>query len=207
MVSIFNVYDKQENKTVYVLMNDEGFSLQTVDTICNDELFETDEELHAAILGEWSLDDLTSEPSYDQHQFTEEEFALYKHCQFEFYKEDCKYFKRWIHLPIDQLPGEMYNELGMDAIEWHHEHQQLVSTNGYEVKPSEYYKPGVTVEVDKNLQQVIDFDDWHKQQAAIEELYEEHYVLSFAGHSVKLPYDADVFSAIDDLLKNVIKEW
>ena len=59
MVSIFTVFDKQNNATRYVLMNDEGFQLATVDVICNDEMFETDEERDAAILGYWSIDDLT----------------------------------------------------------------------------------------------------------------------------------------------------
>ena len=206
MVSSFAVYDRQQKVTRYVMVGDEGFSLTTVDIICGEDFFETDEERDAAVLDSWTFDMLTSEPSYCQPQFTEEEFALYKYCQFEFYKKYCEYFKTNIRLTVDELPGEMYNELGVVAIAWHVENEQLVSTDGYKVYPSPYYSERKAA-IDRELRQIKDFSSWHEEQAAREELYGDHYMVSFNGRSVKLPYDADTFNAIDDLLKNVIKEW
>lgn len=207
MVSIFTVFDKQNNATRYVLMNDEGFQLATVDVICNDEMFETDEERDAAVLGYWSVDDLTTEPSYDQHQFTDEEWELYKHCQFEFYVKDCKYFNRDVKLPVNQFPQEMLDNLHKDIVAWHIENECDLSTDGLDVYVSQQYADYRKQVLDKELQQIKDFSEWHENQAAKSELYGEHYTISFNGRSVKLPYDADVFNAIDNLLKNTIEEW
>lgn len=207
MVSTFAVYDKQQNVTRYVMVGDEGFSLTTVDTVFGEDFFETDEERDAAIIGSWTFDCLTTEPSYDQPQFTEEEWHLYKHCQFEFYKKYCKYFDTKVQLAVNELPGEMYNELGIDAIEWHIENEQYVTTDGYIAFVNPQYTSYRKQVLDKELQQIKDFSEWHENQAAKSELYGEHYTISFNGRSVKLPYDADVFTAIDDLLKNTIEEW
>ena len=207
MVSTFTVYDRKDNVSRYIMMNDEGFSLTTVDTIRCEEWFITDEERDSTIIASWSFEDLTCDPSFDQYQFSEEEFELYKYCQYEFYKKFCAYFKQTVEVDVNDLPNELYSKLGEEAAEWHKINEYYVSTDGYTVKPHPYFDAERWHEDRKRLQQIRDFNDWHKQQAAIEELYDEHYVLSFAGRSVKLPYDADVFSAIDDLLKNIIKEW
>lgn len=207
MVSIFTVYDKQKNATRYVLMNEEGFQFATADTIRNDEMFETDEERDATMLGYWSLNDLTMEPCWDQHQFTDEEWELFKYCQFEFYKEDCKYFNRKVHLPAEHLTVELHQQLAAEVIEWHYKNAQLFATDGYTVEPSSFCDVEQVVRLGRELQQIKDFRDWHLTQAADSELYGEHYVISFNGRSVKLPYDADTFNTIDDLLKNTIEEW
>lgn len=207
MVSSFTVFDKQSNTTKYVLMNDEGFQLATVDVVGNDEMFETDEERDAAVLGYWSLDELTMEPSFDQHQFTDEEWELYKYCQFEFYKKNCKYFDRKVYLPADQLTVELHSKLDVEVIKWHDENEQLFSTDGYTVEVSSTCDIEQVVRFGRELQQIKDFRDWHLDQAARSELYGEYYVVSFNGRSVKLPYDADTFNAIDDLLKDTIEEW
>lgn len=65
----------------------------------------------------------------------------------------------------------------------------------------------VDVAVDKELQRIKDFREWHSTQAGDEELYGEHYTILFNGRSVQLPYGADVFDGIDTLLKNTIDEW
>ena len=207
MVSSFTVYDKQLNATRCVLVNEEGFVLATVDYICNEIQFENVEEERAVIIDNWTLDCLTTEPSYDQPQFTEEEFALYKYCQFEFYKEYCKYFNTKVKLMVHELPGEMYNELGMDAILWHDRNEEYVTTDGYQAYFNDAYDAAGWENACKELQQIKDFQLWHCEQAAKEELYEERYVLSFAGRSVKLPYDADTFDAVDSLLTRIIEEW
>lgn len=202
MVSIFTVYDKQEKATKYVLMNDEGFNLATVDHVSNyDLLVENDIDVDDVILGSWTFDVLTNEPSFDQHQFTEEEYALYKYCQFEFYKKDCEYFNRWTNIPVDWLPGEMYNELGQEAALWHDQNHQLVSTNGYEVKASEYFDPEAWHQHCKELQQLKDFQSWHDEYYKYDDY--DDYVLSVAGRSVKLSFNADTYEAVAKLLKNI----
>ena len=207
MVSVFTVYDKQQKATRYVMTAEEGGSLQAVDTVNGDFQFESYDEECEAVIDNWSFDDLTTQPFPCSKEFTDEEFELYKYCQFEFYKENCKYFGTKVYITVDQLPQALYNELGEAAAAWHYHNAQLVATDGYHVWPSSYYNAESYEQSYRELQQVTDFQQWHCEQAAKEELYDEYYVLSFAGRSVKLPYDADAFDAVDNLLTRIIEEW
>lgn len=212
MVSVFTVYDKTAKATRYVCCNEEGFNLMTFDTIRNEP--PADMDYDDFILESYNWDALTSDPCWDQHQFSDEEFLLYKHCQFEFYKEDCKYFGIKVELPIEWLPGELYNELGMDAIEWHKEHGDLVKTDGCKVWPSEGYEPppanGV-VDLGDYAKEVKNFSEWFDNTVneaiatnTLEKYYAKHITIVFNGRSLELAFAADEVDVIKDALHEII---
>ena len=62
-------------------------------------------------------------------------------------------------------------------------------------------------EYDKMLEAVREFKEWHDTTAGVEDLYERNYTLMFAGHIVDLPYNADVWDAVDTMLERTIRDW
>lgn len=139
MVSIFTVYDRAEKGLRYMIANDEGFNWQTMDTVGHEP--QEDLDYDEITLGTFDWSALTTEPSFDQHQFTDEEWELFKHCQFEFYKEYCSYFKSPIELTIEDLPIDLLNKLTPEAIEWHRKNEASILTDGYSVACNDLYDP------------------------------------------------------------------
>lgn len=216
MVSVFTVYDHSAKSTRYVACDDERLNYMTFDTIHNEPPAEFDYD--EFLLESYNYDLLTSEPGYDNPVATmsEEKFLLFKYCQFEHYKKDCKYFGNRVELSIEELPGELYNELGMDAIEWHHKHGDLVTTDGYHVWPSEGYEPPVAtgeIEPDDYTKEVMSFSQWFDgivneafATDTVEKLYDKPITIVFNGRAVQLCFAAAEYNAISDALKRVIDE-
>lgn len=214
MVSIFAVYDREANSMRYVIANAEGFNWQVVDTVTNEELHElmdTDENFaKATLLGAWDWEALTSEPAPLDHQFSDEEFELFKYCEYEFYKKYCADFGIKLTVWVDQLPINLYEQLTTECIDWHKENGENFKTDGYNVYPSSAYHDFHKEKVDRELQDIKDFKRIHDklcEPAAIEQLCDTYYTIAVAGHSIKLPFGAQVYDAINDLLKDVIEEW
>lgn len=223
MVSIFTVYDHQENLSRYVIANEEGFSLQTIDTITCELADFSDEMMEKVILCNYAWSVLTTEPCWDQPQFADEDWELFKYCQFAFYKEDCRYFKTKVRLPINELPTALFQEyITADYFEWAKDNDPCVETDGYIVYLNESYEPPVedtkaespSENLDRQLQDIKDFRRWFNDligprasEEDLQKLYEGFITISVAGNSVKLPFDADVFNNVDHVLKRAIEEW
>ena len=220
MVSVFSVYDTVDNVTRYVLCNEEGFALQTVNTVTMDAHdIVSDEMMDSIIVGNWTWDMLTSEPSHGQHLFTEEEFELYKFCQFEYYRRYCKYFNTTVNLSLEDLPFEMHNQLSFDYITWLIEEGQLVETDGYKAIINSRYTPPAPdysprEDLERQLQEIKDFRKWFNDlvgpqadEEDIQKLYGTFITISVAGNSVKIPFDAVTCNNIDTVLKQAIEEW
>ena len=217
MVSIFAVYDTQQNVTRWVILNDEGFSLQTADTISNcDFQMDCDEIMDKVLLGNWSWELLTNEWS-DRPLFDSDEWELYKYCQFEFYKKDCKYFNNKVRLSVNELPFDMYGKLSDEYVAWSIETGNGCLTDGFNVFMDESYEPEVfepSDDLERQLKEIKNFREWFNNligpnatEEKLEELYESFITISVAGNSIKLPFDADVFSNVDHVLKRCIEEW
>lgn len=205
MVSTFTVFDKRLNMVRYILLNDEGLNLASVDFVSNDDMFETDEERDSVIIGSWSLDALRD------CEFDAETYELFKYCQFEFYKENCKYFNRKERLLVDDLPKELLDDISPEAVEWHRKHDVAVETNGYEVfVDDDYLQHLQKLEVERELQAIKDFKQWHSELSAddkLEQLYGTYYTISVGGNSIKIPFGAVQFNHIEELLDETIQEW
>ncbi len=214
MVSIFTVYDRLAFSTRYVVANDEGFNWQAADTITNEQLrdmMDNDPEFAAnVIIGHFSWGDLTSEPApFDPH-FTEEEFELFKYCEYEFYKQDCKYFDRKVFVAAHQLPNNLYGMLTDECIKWHEDNHCDFLTDGYMVYVNSEYEDYVREQSDRELQDIKDFKKWFDtlcSEENLDRLYDTYITICVDGNSVKIPFGAQPYNLIDDLLEDTIKEW
>ncbi len=213
MVSIFTVYDRSINATRFVTANDEGFNYATADTISCAEEFDFD-ELDKIILEAHDWDALTCEPAPWQHNFNDDDWALFKYCQFEFYKKDCQRHKTKVKLPVEWLLPELYTKLAPAAIEWLHANEQDVETDGEHVFMPDAYVSWQSEQLDKQLQAIKDFKQWFDDlvndafaEDAIERLYHHNIKLTFNGREVELPFEARTYEAVRDMLKDVIEDW
>lgn len=223
MVSIFAVYDTKENVSRWVIANELGFSYQTADTISNcDFQMDCDEIVDKVVLESHNWDALICDPSYDQHLFEDDEFELYKYCEFEFYKKDCKYFNNRVRLGTNQLPNDLFNRLTPEYIAWANLEGVGCLTDGFDVFMDEgYEQPIIKAEdynphddLERQLQEIKNFRKWFNDllgpnatEEKLQELYEGYITISVAGNSVKLPFDAENFNNIDTVLKRCIEEW
>lgn len=191
MVGIHEVWLTEENKTVYVYTNEEGCSMVAVDYIRNDLDIDDYDEL---IIDFSDFATMTGHEKY---------FELYRHCLNQYTKDDCKYFGYTRCISYHLLSDELQETVDADYLVWlEAEYDGLVETNGLTTFENALY-----VQADNLLESIKEFDRWHETAADVDEFYDRDYTLEFAGHKVTLPYNADVWDAIDTMLENVIRSW
>jgi len=120
MVSIFTIYDVQQNRTLYVLINEDGGALSTADYISTDVEFADN-----MLIDSFSIDNLKS---------TDNNFELFRDCFIEHVKKDCRYKHTSYELRFEQLPKELQQQLTPEYREWHEEHiGSYYETDGYKM--------------------------------------------------------------------------
>lgn len=194
MVGIFEVWLPARMKTVYAYVNEEGCSLSLVDYIRNEiELDDYDEVLIENV--DWGR--ITGLEPY---------FELYRHCLNEYTKSDCKYFGYTRQIPFLLLSDELQDRVGEDYLAWcETENGGMVETDGNQIVVSPDYDTPAD-EWAAMVKELKRFKKWHDETAGVEDLYDENYVLEFAGHRVELPYCADVWDAVDTMLDRAIND-
>lgn len=193
MVGIHRVWLSEEKKVVYVYTNEEGSTMSTVDYI-RDELPIDDYDEFMIDVVDWGR--ITGNEKY---------FELYRYCYNQYLVDDCEYFGITRGVQYHLLSDELQGMISGDYFKW------LVAECGMPVETDgiiivthpDYEAP----EVDATLQAVKDFRRWHDSIAANEEYYAEWYTLEFAGRKVHLPFYADVWNAVHELLDITIDEW
>ena len=214
MVSIFTVYNHKDNNVSYIVANEEGFNIQTVDTISCEFADFSEEQMKAIVVGSFDWSALTCEPAPWDMLFEDEEWKLYKYCQFEFYKRDCQRFKTKISIPGNWLTTEMYDRLSNMARIWLSENDVEVKTDGENVWLPEAFNDYMEEVLNKKLQAIKDFKQWFdgligadQPEEDIERIYNEDITLTFNGRSVTLDFDADNYTSVSDLLQRAIDNF
>lgn len=204
MVGIFEVWLPELKQVVYALTNEEGCTLSVVDYISNE-------------LEEFDYDELTIE-SVDWGRVTghEKYFELYRYCLNEYTKDDCKYFGITRCLQYHLLSDELQKQIDADYLVYcEAEHSGLIDTDGYKIIVYPDYEVATRdKETGRHLQEIKDYKQWHNDlindattDEVLDKFYNEYYTITFNGKSIKLPFQADVFNSINDLLDFVIREW
>ena len=209
MVSIFAVYESSANVTRWVIANEEGFNWQTADTVSSELQLDNDELIDKIVLGSWQWDALVTDPSFDQHLFEDDEWYLFKYCQFEFLKKDCKYFNTKVRLGVNELPTDLYSRLSADYREWADREGVGCLTDGYDVFMDDGYEPPEIIEP-RMLTDMKDFSHWLKElnySPVTNELGESYITIAVAGNSVKIPFHADTYELLDHFLDKAIEEY
>lgn len=197
MVGIHRVWLPEEKKVVYVYTNEEGSTISTVDYI-RDELDVEDYD-------EFIMDNV----DWGRVTGYEKYFELYRYCYNQYLVDDCKYFGITRGVQYHLLSDELQKLVDADYLVWlEAESDGLVETDGkIIVTDPDYEAP----EVDVALQSIKDWKQWHDNIATDEDrreaMYEEHYQLTLAGKTVRLPFYAETFNLVDDLLKGTIEDW
>ena len=200
MVGIHDVWLPEERKVVYVYTNEEGSTISTVDYIRLElELDDYDEFIIDCI--DWGRS-----TGYEKY------FELYRHCLTEYNKDDCRHFGYTRHLPYHLLSDELQKQVDADYLVWCEENNDCsVETDGVKIIVSPCYEVPAVEYNDEGLQQVKDFDKWHTDVSCDtdtrESLYDKDYLLTLAGKTVRIPFNADTWDAVDNLLKRTIEEW
>ena len=194
MVGIFEVWLPERKQTVYALTNEEGCTLSAADYIRNELEFHDYYDLTIDTI-DWGR--ITGHETY---------FELYKHCLNEFTKSDCRYFKYTRELPRHLLSDELQNKITEDYAQWLDANEYaFVETDGEKIIVSEYYEE--PSEDEKLLKAVRAFQRWHEAIGANEEYYNEMYKLTFADKQIELPFVADVWNAVEDMLISIINNY
>lgn len=199
MVGIFTVYLPDLKQTAYALTNEVGCSIVTVDYISNEVEIEDYDEV---TIDRCDFDDLCNNATY---------FELYRYCLNEYTKSDCRYFGHTYAWPYHLLSDELQSNVAHDYMKWLNENNNgCIPTDGINiVEHPDYFKP----EEDERLKSIKDFRKWHDDlitNATDEEMqafYDKQYRLYFCGRRTFLPFDAETFNKINDLLDSVVKEW
>lgn len=204
MVGIFTVWVPALKQTAYALTNESGCTLTTVDYIGNEIEIDDYDEI---TIDRCDFDDLLSSATY---------FELYRYCLNEYTKSDCRYFGNTIAIPYRLLSDELQSEVHAEYLAWCNENNNCcIPTDGEKiiVHPDYYSLFTDPHEDDADLQAVKEWRDWHDKlindstMDEVAELYDKKYRLTFNGKRVYIPFNADTYGHIDDLLKAVIREW
>ena len=194
MVGISEVWLPEKMQTVYVYVNEEGYTMSAVDYIRN-ELEIDDYDALTIEADDWGR--TTGHETY---------FNLYRHCLNEYIKDDCRYFKYTTQLPLHLLSDELQKQITADYALWLEANEyDTVETDGVKIVISPYYE--IASDDEKLLNTVRAFQQWHDSIACCEEYYEKMYKLTFADKSIELPFVADVWDAVDNMLISIIKNY
>ena len=192
MVSTFQVWLPDENKTMFVHVNEEGGTLATCDYINND--IENDETM--------MLDNFSQETLEVTHEY----FELYKYCQFEFFKKDCKRYGYKANLRFEMLPYEMQQQITADYRKWHEDEiGDTYETDGYEVfKDSFYVEPDPEILEAKAMLHYMDsvFDE-----SLNEKFYNLDASVTFGEKTFAIKNCAAIYEAIQSCLKEFIDNY
>lgn len=196
MVGIFTVWLPEELRTVYALTNEDGCNLSVVDYISNElDIYDYDE----LIFDHCTFGTLHT---YDKY------FELYRYCLNKYTKSDCRYFGITRAIPFYLLSDELQAKVDDDYLVWLTQHNYDVLTDGEIITKHPDYTD------DDELKLVCKWKAWHDglinnttDDDELETLYDERYRLYFHGKRVYLPFNADTFNRINDLLDAIIKEW
>lgn len=132
MVSSFQAYFPDENKTLFVIVNEEGGSLSTADFISADLEYSDD-----MIIENFNYFDVD-----ENHQY----FELYKYCLIEYTKKDCKHHDYKATVPYYMLTEEMQQQITPEYHEWHNEEiGGGFQTDGFTVFLDDSYEPKRTL--------------------------------------------------------------
>lgn len=201
MVGVFQVWLPCENRTEFVFVNEEGATRSVVDYISNEIDVDDYDKLIIENI-DWGT--ITGNEQY---------FELYRHCLNEYTKSDCRYFKCDRGIPYYLLSDELQSMVPADYLVWCEENNNgLVDTDGVKIIENLLYSTPDPLE--EHLQLIKDWKRWHDglvnretTDQELDTLYDKDYELCFGGKVIKLPFNADTFNNINDLLDSVIKEW
>ena len=122
MISVFEVWLPDENRTLFVNVGEDYVSLTTVNHVMSDVQIDDYDAV--------TIETLSYKVDYDQSDY----FDLYRYCLFEHLKKDCKYHNRFESLPFVWLLDTFKVQISAEQREYAEENfGRYFITNGYVV--------------------------------------------------------------------------
>lgn len=199
MVSTFQVWLSDENKTLFVHVSDECVTLATCDYINND--IDYDDRMQVENV---RIDELDKTNQY---------FELYRHCVLENVKRDCKRYNYKMYLTYDMLPDNLQQELTAEYLKWHYENiGNTFETDGYDLFLSEeYVEPDPDILKAKEMLQYMEYvmDEWHNtlDESLIEKFYNLDATITFGEKTFAIKNCAAIYTAIQNCMKEFIANY
>lgn len=199
MVSTFQVWLSDENKTLFVHVNEEYATLATCDYINND--IDYDEKMQ--------IENVRIEELDKANQY----FELYRYCVLEYVKRNCKRYNYSVHLTYDMLPDNLQQELTAEYLKWHYENiGNTFETDGYDLFLSEEYielDPEI-IQAQEMLQYMEDvMDEWHNtfDESLNEKFYNLDAIITFGEKTFAIKNCAAIYNAIQSCLIEFIDNY
>lgn len=201
MVGIHEVWLPNDKRTAYVYTNEEGCSIVAVDYLGH--AIEVD-NFDEVILEYYRWDEISHRCKY---------FELFRQCYNDYLKDDCKRFDYTREVPYEMLSDDLQKQVDTDYLAWLESNgYNGIATDGFKIVENPYYndpgdddEPAVCYD-EAGLQRVADFCKWHSSVDA-PCIFDEDYTLTFLDRSVRIPFNADTYDAVDALLTRIIVEW
>lgn len=199
MVSTFQVWLADENKTLFVHVNEEGATLATCDYINNDIDYDERTQIENV-----RIEELDKANPY---------FELYRYCVLEYVKRDCKRYNYKMHLTYDMLPDNLQQELTAEYLKWHYENiGNTFETDGYDLFLSEdYVEPDPEIiqakEMLKYMADEMNKTDTDNNEKLLERFYNLKIIIGFGDKVATFDNGAAIYSALNNCLKEFIDNY
>lgn len=208
-VSVFQIFDEDEKRTLFVLLNEESASIATADYISTTLDYDDVLILETVIFG--SL------------QKTADNFELYRYCLNEYIKADCKYLKVMTYVQHHLLSDELQQQISAEYLEWHLEERgDLFETNGTEVTYHSAFLHSIEYckQLSSNDAYVLQIKNFVKylnrlipkdancteeqRDAYVEELCGMPWTISIGKHSAVIHNELHLHTGMTELLEDFI---
>jgi hypothetical protein len=199
MVSTFQVWLSDENKTLFVHVNEEDVTLATCDYINYDIDYEERTQIETVRIKE--LDK------------TNQYFELYRYCVLEYVKRNCKRYNYNVYLTYDMLPDNLQQELTAEYLKWHYENiGNTFETDGYDLFLSEeYVEPDAEIlkaesmlqYMEDAINKIVDDDD----AKLLERFYNSKIIIGFGDKVTIFDNRAALYNALTNCLKEFIDNY
>ena len=209
MVLVVPVYDDSCNQTRYVLYNEEGGCLTTVDYVFSEidyhdkmVIASFNEEEHEAYYS--GTDGLTDGETNE----------LFEYCWLEFIKRDCKHWKTTWKVEAKCIPHALRNKMPAGYEEWLNENGLLIETDGEQIIVDERFKPSAKEneyrsQDHENLVKL--FEHMNKEYSSDtdedwEKFYKQKIVLGFGSKMVVLDNTAAAYNSLAMCIREILSE-
>lgn len=199
MVSTFQVWLSDENKTLFVHVNEEGATLATCDYVNN--YIDYDERTQ--------IENVRIEGLDKANQY----FELYRYCVLEYVKRDCKRYDYKMHLTYDMLPDNLQQEITTEYLKWHYENiGNTFETDGYDLFLSEeYVEPDPEILKAKEMLQHMSDEmkktDTDNNEKLLERFYNLKIIIGFGDKVITFNNGAAIYSVLNDCLTEFIDNY
>lgn len=207
MALITTVYQKPLNSVFYVITDDCGATMATLDYITHD--LDGLEDINHCKFAEQEL------PVDKDLCPNDDDFELYDYCHQQFIKQCCRAAGPYRWLYYTDLPTALKQLITSDYKDWLIDNNQLVETDGEQIIVNDHYTPPAEEHEQyiKDCKELLSYMEAEFEKTDVEnpdDAWEQFYTLpatiGFGGRQVVLVNQASVYTALTEALEYIISQ-